>query len=151
MILVNTNISASKAALSMRGASDLQVKSAERLSSGAQINSASDDAAGMAVASKMTAIGMGQQAAIKNVTDAVSMLQVQETGIDQLTDILQRIRELAVQMSNGSYSDADRGMAQLESDALLEQFLMVATNTRFNGKQVLNGSQPPPVFETIDM
>ncbi len=151
MTSVNTNISASKAALSMSSTNNAQVKSAKRLSSGTRINSGSDDAAGIAVSSKMNAIFMGQKSAIKAATDAISMLKVQEAGLEQLTNILQRIRELAVQMSNGSYSDVDRGLAQLESDALLEQFLMVATNTRFNEKQVLSGTLPPPTFETIDI
>ena len=151
MTSVNTNISASKAALSMSNANNAQVKSAKRLSSGARINGGSDDAAGIAVSSKMNAILMGQAAAIKAATDAVSLLRTQETGLDQLVNIIQRVRELAVQMSNGTFSDADRALAQLESDELMDQFLMVATNTRFNEKHVLNGSSPPPAMETMDI
>ena len=139
MTSVNTNISASKASLAMSNANKAQVQSAERLSSGKRINGGADDAAGMAVSSKMNAIFMGQKAAIKGATDAVSLLKTQEAGVDQLINILQRVRELAVQMANGTYSDADRGLAQLESDALMDQFLMVATGTKFNEKQVLNG------------
>ncbi|MDB2514616.1 flagellin [Alphaproteobacteria bacterium] len=140
MTSVNTNISASKASLAMSNANKAQVQSAERLSSGKRINGGADDAAGMAVSSKMNAIFMGQKAAIKTATDAVSLLKTQEAGVEQLINIMQRVRELAVQMANGTYSDADRGLAQLESDALMDQFLMVATGTKFNEKQVLNGA-----------
>lgn len=149
MTSVNTNISASKAALSMSNANNAQVKSAKRLSSGARINGGSDDAAGIAVSSKMNAIFMGQKAAIKAATDAVSLLYTQEAGVEQLIDIMQRVRELAVQMSNGTYSDDDRAQAQLESDALMEQFLMVAENTRFNDKQLLAEAAMPPGTMTI--
>ena len=147
MTSVNTNISASKASLAMSNANKAQVQSAERLSSGKRINGGADDAAGMAVSSKMNAIFMGQKAAIKGATDAVSLLKTQEAGVDQLINILQRVRELAVQMANGTYSDADRGLAQLESDALMDQFLMVATGTKFNEKQVLNGT----LGDTLDI
>ena len=151
MTSVNTNISASKAALSMSNANNALVKSSKRLSSGARINGGSDDAAGIAVSSKMGAILMGQAAAIKAATDAVSLLKTQEAGVEQLVNIIQRVRELAVQMSNGTFSDADRALAQLESDELMDQFLMVATNTRFNEKQILNGSTPLPAMETLDI
>ena len=144
MTSVNTNISASKAALSMSNANNAQAESAKRLSSGAQINGGSDDAAGIAVSSKMTAIFMGQKAAIKAATDAVSLLYTQEAAVEQLIDIIQRVRQLAVQMSNGTYSDNDRALAQLESDALMAQFLMVAENTRFNDTQLLAETALPP-------
>ena len=103
MTTVNTNISASKAALSMGIAEATQAKSAKALSSGKRINGGSDDAAGIAVSSKLNAIFMGQQVAIKAATDAVSLLKVQEAGVTQLIDIIQRIRELAVQMANGTF------------------------------------------------
>lgn len=151
MTSVNTNISASKASLAMSNSNKAQVQSSERLSSGRRINGGADDAAGMAVSSKMNAILMGQNAAIKAATDAVSLLKTQEAGVEQLVNIIQRVRELAVQMSNGTFSDVDRGLAQLESDALMDQFLMVATGTKFNEKQILNGSTPPPNMETMDI
>ena len=151
MTSVNTNIGASKAALAMRLAENAQVESARRLSSGKRINGGSDDAAGIAVSSKMNAIFMGQKAAVKAATDAMSLLTTQEAGVKQLINIIQRVRELAVQMSNGTYSDADREVAQLESDELMSQFLMVATHTRFNEKQILNGSTAAPNMETMDI
>ena len=99
----------------------------------------------------MNAIYMGQKAAIKAATDAISLLATQEAGVEQLINIIQRVRELAVQMSSGTYSDADRELAQLESDELINQFLMVATHTRFNKKQVLNGATAAPNMETMDI
>ena len=147
MTSVNTNISASKASLAMSNAHNAQVQSAQRLSSGRRINGGADDAAGLSVSSKMNAIFMGQKAAIKTATDAVSLLKIQEAGVEQLINIMQRVRELAVQMANGAFSDADRGLAQLESDALMEQFLMVTTGTKFNEKQVLNGA----LGDTLDI
>lgn len=147
MTSVNTNISASNALLAMSNANKAQIQSAERLSSGRRINGGVDDAAGLAVSSKMNAIFMGQKAAIKTATDAVSLLKTQEAGVEQLINIMHRVRELAVQMSNGTYTDVDRGLAQLESDALLEQFEMVVTGTKFNEKQILNGA----VGDTLDI
>ena len=94
MTSVNTNTSASKASLAMFNANKAQVKSSERLSSGKRINGGADDAAGIAVSSKMNAIYMGQKAAIKAATDAVSLLKTQETGIDQLVNIIQRVRRV---------------------------------------------------------
>jgi len=149
MTTVNTNISASKAALSMGIAETTRAKSAKALSSGKRINGGSDDAAGIAVSSKLNAIFMGQQVAIKAATDAVSLLKVQEAGVTQLIDIVQRVRELAVQMANGTFSDDDRALAQLESDELMAQFLMVSENTRFNDKQLLAETALPPGTMTI--
>ena len=149
MTSVNTNTSASKASLAMFNANKAQVKSSERLSSGKRINGGADDAAGIAVSSKMSAIYMGQKAAVKAATDAVSLLKTQETGISQLVNIVQRVRELAVQMSNGTFSDVDRNLAQQESDQLMAQFLIVAENTRFNEKQLLAEPTLPPGTLTI--
>ncbi len=95
MTSVNTNISASKAALSMSNANNALVKSAKRLSSGDHINGGSDDAAGIAVSSKMGAILMGQAAVIKAATDAVSLLKTQEAGVEQLVNIIQRVKRIS--------------------------------------------------------
>ena len=83
---------------------------------------------------------MGQKAAIKTAADALSLLNVQEVAVEQFMNITQRIKELGVQMANGTYSDADRALAQLEADQLISQFQMVAANTRFNELQVVNGT-----------
>jgi len=140
MTVINTNVSALKARLAGQIASSEVDTAALRLSSGKRINSGADDAAGAAVFMKMNAQLMGQKAAIKTAADALSLLNVQEIAVEQFTNITQRIKELGVQMANGTYSDADRALAQLEADQLVSQFQMVAANTRFNELQVVNGT-----------
>lgn len=139
MITVNTNISALNAQLVNRNSFIGMNESAEKLASGKRLNSAKDDAAGMAVSSKMTAEVMGQKVGISAASDAISLLLVQETAVDQFSNIIMRIHELAVQMANGAYVANDRAYAQLEVDELVEQFVMVASETTFNGKNITNG------------
>ena len=93
-----------------------------------------------AVSMKMNAQLMGQKAAIKAASDALSLLNLQEVAVEQFANITHRIKELGVQMANGTYSDADRALAQLEADQLVTQFQMVAANTRFNGLEIVNGT-----------
>ena len=111
----------------------------EKLASGKHLNAAKDDAAGMAVSSKMTAELTGQKIGIRAASDAISMLLVQETAVDQFSNIILRIHELAVQMAIGAYVANDRAYAQLEVDQLVEQFVMVASETTFNGENITNG------------
>ena len=89
---------------------------------------------------KMNAQLMGQKAAIKTASDALSLLNLQEAAVEQFANITHRIKELGVQMANGTYSDADRALAQLEADQLVAQFQMVAANTRFNELEIVNGT-----------
>ena len=89
---------------------------------------------------KMNAQLMGQKAAIKTASDALSLLNLQEAAVEQFANITHRIKELGVQMANGTYSDADRALAQLEADQLVAQFQMVAANTRFNDLEIVNGT-----------
>ena len=140
MTVINTNVSALKARLAGQIAISKVDDAALSLSSGKRLNSGADDAAGAAVFMKMNAQLMGQKAAIKTAADALSLLNVQEIAVEQFTNITQRIKELGVQMANGTYSDADRALAQLEADQLVSQFQMVAANTRFNELQVVNGT-----------
>ena len=140
MTVINTNVSALKARLAGQIATSEVDAAALRLSSGKRINFGADDAAGAAVFMKMNAQLMGQKAAIKTAADALSLLNVQEAAVEQFANITQRIKELGVQMANGSYSDNDRALAQLEADQLVSQFQMVAENTRFNSLQVVNGT-----------
>lgn len=140
MTVINTNTSALKARLAGQIANSEVDTAALRLSSGKRLNFGADDAAGAAVFMKMNAQLMGQKAAIKTAADALSLLNVQEVAVEQFTNITQRIKELGVQMANGTYSDADRALAQLEADQLVSQFQMVAANTRFNELQVVNGT-----------
>ena len=139
MISVLTDISALNAQLANRNSVSGMNNAAENLASGKRLNSARDDAAGMAVSSKMTAEIMGQKVGISAASDAISLLLVQETAVDQFSNIILRIHELAVQMANGAYVANDRAYAQLEVDELVEQFVMVASETTFNGKNITNG------------
>ena len=140
MTVINTNVAAAKASLSVFISAGKQETAAQRLASGARINSGADDAAGAAVAMKMNAQLMGQKAAIKTAADALSLLSLQESAVEQFANIVLRIRELGVQMANGVYSDTDRGLAQLEADQLISQFQLVAANTRFNDLDIVNGT-----------
>ena len=140
MTVINTNVSALKARLASQIANRGVDTAALRLSSGRRLNFGADDAAGAAVFMKMNAQLMGQKAAIKTAADALSLLNVQEAAVQQFANIIQRIKELSVQMANGTYSDDDRSLAQLEADQLVSQFQKVAANTRFNELQVVNGT-----------
>ena len=140
MTVINTNTSALKARLAGQIANSEVDTAALRLSSGKRLNFGADDAAGAAVFMKMNAQLMGQKASIKTAADALSLLNVQEVAVEQFANITHRIKELGLQMANGTYSDADRALAQLEADQLVSQFQMVAANTRFNELQVVNGT-----------
>ena len=140
MTVINTNSSALKARLAAQIAAGEVDSASNRLSSGKRVNSGADDAAGAAVAMKMNAQLMGQKAAIKTASDALSLLNLQEAAVEQFANITHRIKELGVQMANGTYSDADRALAQLEADQLVTQFQMVAANTRFNDLEIVNGT-----------
>ena len=112
----------------------------QRLSSGLRINSAADDAAGLAVATKMESQLRGVNMAIRNSNDGISLVQTAESGMAEISNMVIRMRELSVQMHNGIYSDGDRANAQLEVSALLAEIDKIANNTAFNGVKVLDGS-----------
>jgi len=151
MTVINTNVSALKARLAGQIAAGGVESASNRLSSGKRVNSGADDAAGAAVAMKMNAQLMGQKAAIKTASDALSLLNLQEAAVEQFANITHRIKELGVQMANGTYSDSDRAMAQLEADQLVSQFQMVAENTRFNQLQIVNGTSGVTAPYTIQV
>jgi flagellin len=121
-------------------ANDKMQTSMERLSSGMRINSAADDAAGLAVANKMQSQLSGIKMAIRNSQDGISLVQTAEAGMGEITNMILRMRELAVQMENGIYTAKDRDNAQLEVNALLAEIDKIANNTRFNDVKVLDGS-----------
>jgi flagellin len=139
-LVVNTNVSSLNAQRSL-ASSSVELKSAmERLSSGKKINSAADDAAGFAIAERMTAQIRGLNMAAKNASDGLSMLATIENATNDVTDMLQRIRELAVQAVNDTNGGTDRGYLQLEVDSLLAEIDRVGTQTVYNNKTLLNGS-----------
>jgi len=140
MTVINTNVGALTARTYAVKAGESMQKSMERLSSGLRINSAADDAAGLAVANKMESQLRGMNVAIRNSQDGISLVQTAEAGMGEITNMIIRMRELAVQMNNGVYTDSDRTNAQLEVTALLAEIDKIAVNTAFNDVKVLDGS-----------
>ena len=140
MTVINTNVGALMARTYATKANDKMQTSMERLSSGLRINSAADDAAGLAVANKMQSQLSGIKMAIRNSQDGISLVQTAEAGMGEITNMILRMRELAVQMENGIYTAKDRDNAQLEVNALLSEIDKIANNTRFNDVAVLDGS-----------
>src|SRR5215813_2048331 len=139
-LMINTNIYSLNAARNLtKSQSGLQV-SLQRLSSGLRINSAKDDAAGLAIASRMTSQINGLNQAARNANDGISASQTAEGALQQSSDILQRIRELAVQSANDTNSATDRSSLQSEVSQLQQELNSIANNTAFNGKALLDGS-----------
>jgi flagellin len=140
MTVINTNVGALMARTYATKANDKMQTAMERLSSGLRINSAADDAAGLAVANKMQSQLSGIKMAIRNSQDGISLVQTAEAGMGEINNMILRMRELAVQMENGIYTAKDRDNAQLEVNALLAEVDKIANNTRFNDVNVLDGS-----------
>ncbi|CAN5250133.1 flagellin [soil metagenome] len=140
MTVINSNVSAIRAQnSSVKAAMGLQT-AMERLSSGKRINSAKDDAAGLAIATKMTSEIRGLGAAMRNANDGISVTQTAEGAMGEVANILQRMRELAVQSSSGTVSDTDRAGIQKEVAQLKSQIGDISSRTSFNGIALLNGS-----------
>ncbi len=140
-LVINTNVASLNAQRSL-ATSGSELKTAmERLSSGKQINSAADDAAGFAIAERMTAQIRGLNMATKNANDGLSMIATVENATNDVTDMLHRIRELAVQAANDTNSSTDRGYLQKEVDSLLNEINRVAAQTVYNGEEVLDGTR----------
>jgi flagellin len=133
MAVINTNISALKASNSAARADKMMGVAMERLSSGKRINSSKDDAAGLAIATTMTSQIRGMSQGIRNANDGISMAQTAEGALSEVTNMMQRVRELAVQASNGSYSATDQASLQLEVAEMTSQIVEVLDNTEFNG------------------
>nr|WP_063571531.1 flagellin [Luteibacter rhizovicinus] len=139
-LTINTNIMSLNAQRNL-GASQTKLASAiERLSSGNRINSAKDDAAGLAISTRMTTQINGLNRAVQNANDGISLSQTTESALDETTNNLQRIRELAVQSTNASNSDSDRAALDAEVQQRLSEVTRIATQTNFNGMKVLDGS-----------
>jgi len=139
MSVINTNISATIATNALIKNERSMSTAMERLSTGMRINSAKDDAAGLAIASRMGAMVSGLEMASKNANDAISMLEVAEGATLEISNMLIRMRELAVQSASGTYSDTDRDALDLEFGALMSEIDRVATNTTWNTMSILNG------------
>ena len=140
MNVINTNISAVAAQNSLRTTGLNQTRAMERLSSGIRINSAKDDAAGLAISTRMTANIRGLAAAIRNANDGISLTQTAEGSLSSIGDNLQRIRELAVQSANSTNNATDRAALHAEAIQLVSEIDRVASNSTFNGIKLLDGS-----------
>jgi flagellin len=144
---INTNVGALKAQQNMVKLNNDLDQAMTRLSSGLRINSAADDAAGSAIASKMESQVRSLGVAIRNSYDAISMTQTAEGALGEVENMLQRVRELAVQAGNSTLSDSDRTMIQSEVTALTNEIDKVAANTHFNGVNLLDGSKDSVNFQ----
>lgn len=140
MSVVNTNVSASLAQAALAKNERALGTAMEQLSTGSKINSASDDAAGLAMAAKFTAQIKGLDMAVKNANDAVSMISTAEGALDEVATMLQRMRELAVQSANGTVTAEDRDYMDLEYQALNSEITRIANNTQWNGENILDGT-----------
>ena len=140
MTVINTNVSALRAQNNSRVANNMQSQAMERLSSGKRINSAKDDAAGLAIATRMDASARGLTQAIRNANDGISLAQTADSAAGSIADILVRMRDLAMQASTGTLGDDDRTAIQTEVTALIAQIDDVAARTTFNGTALLDGT-----------
>jgi flagellin len=144
---INTNIASLNAQRNLTGSQSALSTSLQRLSSGLRINSAKDDAAGLAISERFTSQVRGNNQAARNANDGISLAQTAEGGLSTAGDLLQRIRELAVQSANGSNSASDRKSIQNEVSSLSKELDRVATSTQFNGQNVLDGSLTSTQFQ----
>ena len=140
MTVINTNIGATIARNAIGTNERAMATSMERLSTGLRINSAKDDAAGLAIASRMTAQVSTLNMGVRNANDAISMIQTVEGASKEITNMLVRMKELAVQAASGTYSANDKGALDLEYEALKSEIDRVATNTKWNGDALMNGN-----------
>jgi len=147
MSVINTNISALSAQASLRRSAIDSSTSMERLSTGIRINSAKDDAAGLAISTRMTANIRGMAAAIRNSNDGISLTQTAEGSLSAIQNNLQRIRELAVQSANSGNSQSDRNSLNLEAQQMITEIDRVAANSAFNGSKLLDGTFKDQQFQ----
>ncbi|MDF1582065.1 MAG: flagellin [Methyloprofundus sp.] len=140
-MVINTNISSINTQRQLTNSNNALSTSMERLSSGLRVNSAKDDAAGLAIADRMTSQIRGMTVATRNANDGISMAQTAEAAMGEITQTMQRMRDLAVQSANeGSVTTNDREKLQSEFKQLNDELTRIIKNTEFNGKKIINGS-----------
>ena len=139
-ITVNSNVSALVAQRNLSNANNMLNQSLERLASGSRINSAKDDAAGLQISNRLEAQMSGIDVAVRNANDGISIMQTAEGAMNETTNIMQRMRDLSLQASNGSNSQSERTAIQEEITALNDELNRIAETTSFGGKKLLNGS-----------
>jgi len=140
MSVINTNVSAMYSQNAMKTNARAMSTAMEQLSTGTRVNSAKDDAAGLAIGQNMTSQIRGLNQAVRNVNDGINMMQTAEGAMIEQSNMLQRMRELAVQSLNGTYSDTQRGYLDLEFQQLTEQIGKIASDTLWNDQPLLNGT-----------
>ncbi len=145
--VINTNVSSLNAQRNLNMSQSSLATSLQRLSSGLRINSAKDDAAGMAIADRMTSQIRGLNQAVRNANDGISLAQTAEGGLSALGDNLQRMRELAIQSANATNSASDRDSLNAEVQALMAEITRVANTTQFNGLNLLDGTFSAQQFQ----
>lgn len=146
MTVINTNVSSLRAQNSGRLANMALSTAMERLSSGKRINGAKDDAAGLAIASSMTSSIKGMNVAIRNANDGISLAQTAEGALGEVSNMLQRVRELGVQAASGTYQNSDRANIQTEVAAIQAQMSDVVTTTKFNGNTLFSATSTAVSF-----
>jgi flagellin len=146
-LTINTNIASLNAQRNLGTSQSALNKSMQRLSSGLRINSAKDDAAGLAISDRMTSQIRGLNQAGRNANDGISMAQTAEGALQESTNLLQRMRELAVQSANDTNTASDRSSLQAEVSQLVREYDRIATQTQFNGQAILDGTQSNAVFQ----
>jgi flagellin len=139
MPVINTNVSALQAQGSLRNNESKLSSAMARLSSGIRINSAKDDAAGLAISTRMTSEIRGLNQAVRNANDGISVAQTAEGALGEITNILQRLRELAVQSANASNNSTDRSFLNSEATQLIAEAQRIGEQANFNGIKLLNG------------
>ena len=147
MSVINTNVSATLTSNALAKNDRAMSQSMERLSTGQRINSASDDAAGLAIASKMTSQIRGLDQAVRNGNDAISMLQTADGALVEVSNMLQRMRELSVQSATGTNTSTDRDAMQVEFSALAAQIEDIGTDTTWNGQELLGATSIAASFQ----
>src|SRR5215510_8439059 len=146
-LVINTNVMSLNAQRNLSTSGSQLATSLQRLSSGLRINSAKDDAAGLAISDRMTTQISGLNQAARNANDGISLAQTTEGALQEVTNNLQRIRELAVQSANATNSDSDRAALDQEVQQRLAEVNRIATQTSFNGRKVLDGSFGNATFQ----
>lgn len=140
MTAINTNINSLNIQQALTANQRTLTQSIQQLSTGSRINSAADDAAGLAISNKMTSQIRGLNQAVRNANDGITMLQTADSASQEVTNMLQRMRELAVQSANGTNGTADRSALSKEFQELQKQIAKIATNTSWNGTKILSGA-----------
>jgi len=146
-LVINTNVASLNAQRNLTSSQGALATSLQRLSSGLRINSAKDDAAGLAIAQRFTTQINGLNQAVRNANDAISLSQTAEGALGEYGNILQRVRELSVQSANGTNSSSDRQALNNEAQQLLQELGRITTQTQFNGQNVLDGSFASAQFQ----